>query len=332
MRCFSAASACRLAARKSASADGLVMLFSTCCRFVGRVGRQLDDAIGLLAHRRDQRFERRPGCRCRLRAPRSCPSANGSVCVDSSQPEPRQAVNDDRLVAVGQLEQLEDRARHADRIQIRHAAGLPTSAFFCVTTPMIFSPGMTSSSRFLLFGRPTFSGMTVPGKTTMLRIGRMGSRLGIVEPLAVAAGADRGCRRRTFDDRGFGHGNRFSDLGSLVQRTVKSASRHPTTETALISWVTQSKGAHRDSWRRHCCDAHRAAARLRDRRRRDRSPSGGRASDLPCGSTSPPSGFTGTARVPRSFSRAHQSIHQSCPCQRRPDRRTRDRRFQSRKG
>jgi len=45
---------------------------------------------------------------------------------------------------------------------------------------MIFSPGITSSSRFLLFCRPTFSGITVPGKTTMLRIGKIGNRLGIV--------------------------------------------------------------------------------------------------------------------------------------------------------
>ena len=49
-----------------------------------------------------------------------------------------------------------------------------------MTTPMIFSPGMTSSSSALLFGRPTFSGMTVPGKTTMLRIGRIGRTFGTV--------------------------------------------------------------------------------------------------------------------------------------------------------
>ena len=60
------------------------------------------------------------------------------------------------------------------------AAGSSTSAFRCVSTPMIFSPGMTSSSSALLFGRPTFSGITVPGKTTMLRIGRIGSACGIV--------------------------------------------------------------------------------------------------------------------------------------------------------
>ena len=43
---------------------------------------------------------------------------------------------------------------------------------------MIFSPGITSSSRALLLGLPTFSGMTVPGNTTMLRIGRMDNTLG----------------------------------------------------------------------------------------------------------------------------------------------------------
>src|SRR3954454_1601448 len=37
---------------------------------------------------------------------------------------------------------------------------------------------MTSSSRDLLLERPTFSGMTVPGKTTMLRMGRIGRRWG----------------------------------------------------------------------------------------------------------------------------------------------------------
>src|SRR4029079_17600972 len=39
---------------------------------------------------------------------------------------------------------------------------------------------MTSSSSALLLGRPTLSGMTVPGKTTMLRIGRMGNTCGTV--------------------------------------------------------------------------------------------------------------------------------------------------------
>src|SRR4051812_41287100 len=58
--------------------------------------------------------------------------------------------------------------------------GSSTSALRCVTTPMTLSAGMTSSSRFLLFCRPTFSGITVPGKTTMLRIGRIGSEFGIV--------------------------------------------------------------------------------------------------------------------------------------------------------
>src|SRR5579859_6272597 len=37
---------------------------------------------------------------------------------------------------------------------------------------------MTSSRRALLLGRPTLRGMTVPGKTTMLRMGRMGRTLG----------------------------------------------------------------------------------------------------------------------------------------------------------
>src|SRR6266496_5681381 len=58
--------------------------------------------------------------------------------------------------------------------------GSSTSGFFCVITPMILSPGMTSSSRFLLFCRPTLRGMTVPGKTTMLRIGRIGRVEGMV--------------------------------------------------------------------------------------------------------------------------------------------------------
>src|SRR5690242_8006148 len=43
---------------------------------------------------------------------------------------------------------------------------------------MSLSPGITSSSSALLLARPTFKGMTVPGKTTMLRIGRIGSKCG----------------------------------------------------------------------------------------------------------------------------------------------------------
>ena len=57
--------------------------------------------------------------------------------------------------------------------------GSSTSAFFWVSTPINLSPGITSSSSALLLGRPTFSGRTVPGNTTMLRIGRIGSVLGI---------------------------------------------------------------------------------------------------------------------------------------------------------
>ncbi len=43
---------------------------------------------------------------------------------------------------------------------------------------MTLSPGITSSSNALLRGRPMFSGMTVPGNTTMFRIGRIGSSVG----------------------------------------------------------------------------------------------------------------------------------------------------------
>src|SRR5689334_19079612 len=39
---------------------------------------------------------------------------------------------------------------------------------------------MTSSRRFLLFCRPTLRGMTVPGKTTTLRMGRMGREVGML--------------------------------------------------------------------------------------------------------------------------------------------------------
>jgi hypothetical protein len=45
---------------------------------------------------------------------------------------------------------------------------------------MSLSPGMTSSSSALLLGRPTLSGITVPGKTTMFRIGRIGRACGMV--------------------------------------------------------------------------------------------------------------------------------------------------------
>src|SRR5665213_117042 len=58
------------------------------------------------------------------------------------------------------------------------APGSSTSAFRCVQTPISFSPGITSSSNDLLLARPTFSGITVPGKTTILRIGRIGRMLG----------------------------------------------------------------------------------------------------------------------------------------------------------
>ena len=56
--------------------------------------------------------------------------------------------------------------------------GSSTSGFFCVITPISLSPGITSSRRFLLFCRPTFSGITVPGNTTMFRIGKIGRLLG----------------------------------------------------------------------------------------------------------------------------------------------------------
>ena len=69
-----------------------------------------------------------------------------------------------------------------------------------MTTPISFSPGMTSSRRFLLFCRPTFSGITVPGKTTMLRIGRIGIRLGMVNGCPLPDGADDRRGRIPLDD------------------------------------------------------------------------------------------------------------------------------------
>ena len=44
--------------------------------------------------------------------------AKGSVCSMRQQPEARQAVHDDRLIAIGQLEQLEDHAGDADGVQV----------------------------------------------------------------------------------------------------------------------------------------------------------------------------------------------------------------------
>ena len=83
IRCFSAMSSFstgRLAARKSARADGVGDAVEHLGRLIGRVGRKLDDAIGLLAHRCHQRIQFRSPASARPPELRSGPCANGSVC------------------------------------------------------------------------------------------------------------------------------------------------------------------------------------------------------------------------------------------------------------
>ena len=74
-------SACRLAARKSASADGLLMM-SEPVRFIRRVRRKLDHSVGLCAHAGEQRIHARAGVSLSSRTS-ILPTANGSVFSSS---------------------------------------------------------------------------------------------------------------------------------------------------------------------------------------------------------------------------------------------------------
>ena len=178
IRCFSGASACRLAARKSARADGAVMLASTWAASSGVFG---DSSITRLACWRTLAISASsPGpASSRSSSTSTSPMANGSVPVrwfSRNRVSPWTMID---WLPSGSLNNL--RIMHATPTGCRSSvSGSSVSAFRWATTPITFSPGMTSSSRALDLGRPTLSGMTVPGKTTMLRIGRIGSCLGMV--------------------------------------------------------------------------------------------------------------------------------------------------------
>ena len=58
------------------------------------------------------------------------------------------------------------------------AAGSSVSDSFCVKSTMRFSACITSSRAAIDFSRPTKSGTTICGKTTISRRGRMGKRWG----------------------------------------------------------------------------------------------------------------------------------------------------------
>ena len=102
---------------KSARADGWRDAVEHLGGFVRRVGRQLNHPVSLLANRGDQRIEARAGVHDVLEhldaAQRERVGLN-----DFHEPEAGQAVDDDRLVAVRQLEELEDGAGHADRVKV----------------------------------------------------------------------------------------------------------------------------------------------------------------------------------------------------------------------
>ena len=87
-------------------------------------------------------------------------------------------MNDDRLIPVRQLKQLENHANHAHWIQIRKSRILHVGVPLLRADPDQLFPGMTSSSNDLLLARPTFNGITVPGNTTILRMGNIGKTCG----------------------------------------------------------------------------------------------------------------------------------------------------------
>ena len=65
---------------------------------------------------------------------------------------------------------------------------------------MIFSPGMTSSSRFLLFCRPDVQRHDGAGEDDDVADRQDRQQIGNHQSLTVAAGADDRRKRRTFDD------------------------------------------------------------------------------------------------------------------------------------
>lgn len=89
-------------------------------RLVGRVGRKLNDAIGLLRHGGHQRIQ--PGSRRQHIVEHLDASHREWLGLfDGHQAESNQPMHDDRLVAIRQLEELEDHARGADGKQIADA-------------------------------------------------------------------------------------------------------------------------------------------------------------------------------------------------------------------
>ena len=84
MRCFSATSACRFAARKSASAEGLVIDASTCCGFIRRIRRKLDHLVRLLPARWPPAHRGSAPAVSTSSSTSISPTANGSVRSISS--------------------------------------------------------------------------------------------------------------------------------------------------------------------------------------------------------------------------------------------------------
>ena len=119
--------------------------------------------LGGLARRPPRSPRPRPG---RTRAGRrSCSDARALLALDQHLDG-----------AVGQAEQLDDRAERADAGRCPPRPGSFVFASFCAASRMNFCLFIASSSALIDFWRPTKSGTTMCGKTMMSRSGSSGTR------------------------------------------------------------------------------------------------------------------------------------------------------------
>ncbi len=174
-------------------------------RLIGRIGRQLDHAIGLCSNRGQQRIQIRALGRFFFENFDSTEEKR-LFLLQADQPESGQAVHDDRLIAIRQAKELEDAGNHTDLIKIGQIG------IFCV------GRFLGNHGDQLVAGHYFFQQCLALGAADVQRHHRAGEdddvanrqdrqELGNLQPLSISASADDSSIVRSFNDLLLSHIN-----------------------------------------------------------------------------------------------------------------------------